>query len=97
MRSKAKLTSKGKAKTVASPYEATLSGETILASPITKKKAFKAKPKASQIKRANFQSPRVSVMDRLSQLTRTWEIIWAISEGFTLMSLFTSRRPSADK
>ena len=40
-RSKAKLASKGKI--VASPCEATLSGKVILASPITKKKAFKAK------------------------------------------------------
>ena len=62
--SKAKLAFKGRAKTIASPCEVTLSGETILASP-TAKKAFKAKPKASQPKGANFQSPRVSVLDHL--------------------------------
>jgi len=63
MRSKAKLASKGKI--VASPCEAIISGKAILASPVTKKKAFKVKLKASQLKRANFQSPRVSVMDQL--------------------------------
>jgi len=54
---KAKLSLKGKAKIVASPCESTLSGEAILASPIAKKKAFKAKLKASQPKGANLQSP----------------------------------------
>ena len=38
LRNRAKLTFKGRAKTITSSYEATLSGETILASPITKKK-----------------------------------------------------------
>ena len=52
-------------KAVASPCKATLPGEAILTSPIAKRKAFKAKSKASQPKRANFQSPRVSVMYRL--------------------------------
>jgi len=32
---------------------------------MAKKKALKAKPKASQPERANIKSPRVSVMDRL--------------------------------
>ena len=32
---------------------------------MVKRKAFKARPKVSQPNRANFQSPRVSVMDRL--------------------------------
>jgi len=54
---KAKFTSKGRTKAVALPCEA------ILASLITKKKAFKAKPKASQPKGADFQSSRVSVTD----------------------------------
>jgi len=51
MHNKGKLASKGRVKTVASLCEATLSDEAILASPITKKKAFKAKPKAFQPKR----------------------------------------------
>ena len=54
---RAKLASKGRVKTVASPCKTTLSGEAILASPIAKKKAFMAKPKAYQPKGANFQSP----------------------------------------
>ena len=40
-------------------------GEAILGSSITKNKVFKANPKAFQPKRANFQSLRVSVLDRL--------------------------------
>jgi len=40
----------GKTKAVASPCEATLSGEAILTSPITRKKTLKAKTKASQPK-----------------------------------------------
>jgi len=48
LHSKAKLAFKGRAKTVASPCEATLSGEARIASPIAKKKVFKAKPKVSQ-------------------------------------------------
>jgi len=64
LHSKAKLTSKGRAKT-SSLCEATLSGEAILPSPIAKRKAFKAKPRASQSKEASFQSSRVSVLDRL--------------------------------
>jgi len=51
---KFKFASKGRTKTVASPGEPTLSGEAILASPIIRKKALKAKPKASQPKRANI-------------------------------------------
>ena len=50
LHSKAKLAFKGKAKLVASPCKAILSGEAILTSPIAKKKAFKAKPRASQPK-----------------------------------------------
>jgi len=66
LHSEAKLAFKGRAKTVVSPCEATLSGEAILASPIAKKIAIcKAKPKASQPKGASFQSPRVSVLDQL--------------------------------
>ena len=65
MCNKATLAFKGRAKTVASPCEATLSGETILASPIAKKKALKAKPRASQPKRANIQFLRVSVWNQL--------------------------------
>jgi len=57
LRSRAKLASKGRAKIVVSPCEATLSDEAILASSIAKRKAFKAKPRASQPKGANFQSP----------------------------------------
>jgi len=57
---KAKFTFKGRIKAV------TLPGEAILASPITRKKALKAKPKASQSKGANIQSHRVSVIDRLA-------------------------------
>jgi len=55
LRSRVKLASKGRAKI----------GEAILVSPITKKKTFKTKPKASQPKGANFQSPQASVMNRL--------------------------------
>jgi len=47
LRSRAKLASKNIANTVALPCEATLSGEAILTSPIAKRKAFKAKPRAS--------------------------------------------------
>ena len=65
MRRKAKLISKGRAKTVALPCKVTLSGESILASPIAERKAFKAKPRASQPKGVSFQSSRVSVLDRL--------------------------------
>ena len=65
MRSKAKLALKDRVKIVASPCEATFSGEAILASPIAKKKTIKAKPRASHPKGASFQSPRVSVLDRL--------------------------------
>ena len=50
---------------VASQGEATLSGEAILASPIAKRKAFKAKPRVSQPKEVSYQSLRVSVLDRL--------------------------------
>jgi len=64
--SKAKSASKGRIKIVASSCEATLSGEIILASPVAKKKAFKAKPRASRSKGASFLSSRVSVLDRLS-------------------------------
>jgi len=53
----AKFASKGKTKAVASPCEATLSGEVILASPITRKKALKARPKASRPKMVNIKSP----------------------------------------
>ena len=49
----------------ASQGEATPPGEAILASPIAKRKAFKARPKASQANKAIFQSPRASMMDRL--------------------------------
>jgi len=62
---KAKFASKGRTEAATSLCDATLSGEAILASPITKKKSFKAKSKASQPKDANFQSSRVFVMDRL--------------------------------
>ena len=49
----------------ASPCEAKSSGEANLASPTTKKKAFKAKHMAFQPMRANFQSPRVPMLDQL--------------------------------
>jgi len=49
----------------ASPCEAKSSGEAILASPITKKKAVKAKLRAFQPNRANNQSSRVFVLDWL--------------------------------
>jgi len=52
---RAKLAFKGRAKTVASPCEATLSGKSILASPIAQKKVFKAKPRVSQPLQANIQ------------------------------------------
>jgi len=50
LRCRAKLAFKGKTKIVALPCEATLSGEAILASPIAKQKALKAKPMISQLK-----------------------------------------------
>ena len=53
-RNKAKLTFKGRAKTVASPCKATLLGEAILASPIAQKKVLKAKPRVSQPKQVNI-------------------------------------------
>ena len=62
---RARFASKGRTKAVTSPRKATPPGEAILASPIAKRKVFKARPKASQPNRANFQSPRVSMMDRL--------------------------------
>ena len=62
---KTKLAFKGRAKIVVSPYETTLSDEAILTSPIAKKKALKAKPRASQPKVANIQFFWVSVLDRL--------------------------------
>ena len=49
-----KFTSKGRTKKVASPCKAYPSGEAALASPIVKRKAFKARPKTSQPNRANF-------------------------------------------
>ena len=49
----------------ASQCEAKFCGEAILASPPTKQRAFKAKPRVSQPKRAYIQSPRVFVLDRL--------------------------------
>jgi len=55
--SKAKFAHKGRTKIVTLPCEegeATLSGEAIQASPIIERRAFKAKPKASQPKGANF-------------------------------------------
>jgi len=54
LRNRAKLAFKGRAKKIASPCKATLSGETILAQPITKKKVLKAKLGISQPKRANI-------------------------------------------
>jgi len=48
--------------------EARSSGKTILASLMTKKKAFKAKLKAFKPKRANFQSLRVFVSDWLGPI-----------------------------
>jgi len=48
---KTKFASKGKTKAIASPCEATFSGETILTSLKIRKKAFKAKAKASQPRR----------------------------------------------
>jgi len=50
------------------PCEATLLSEAILTSPIAKRKAFKAKPRASQPKGTSFQSSRVSVLDRLGPI-----------------------------
>jgi len=54
LHSKTKFTFKGRTKAAASPCEATPSDEGILASRITKMKASKAIPKASQPKGANF-------------------------------------------
>ena len=51
-----------------SPCKAESSREAILDSPMTKKKAFNAKPKGFQSKRANIQSPRVFVLNRLSPI-----------------------------
>jgi len=56
LHNKAKFTSKDRTKAAAWLCNTTPSGDAILASPIIKKKAFKAKPKASQPKKANFQS-----------------------------------------
>jgi len=68
-RTSAKLTSNNEVKALnampASHGEAKSSGEAILASLITKKKAFKAKPRAFQPNRANNQSSRVFVLDWL--------------------------------
>jgi len=58
---KAKFASKGRTK----KGEATLSGEVLLASAITRKKALKAKPKVSQPKGDNIKSSQVFVMDWL--------------------------------
>jgi len=63
---RAKLAFKDRAKTVASPCEANSSGEAIPAWSTTKKVTFKASPKAFQPKQANFQPPRVSMLDWLS-------------------------------
>ena len=49
----------------ASPCEAQSYSEAILTSPETKKKAFKARRRVFQPKRATIQSPQVSVLDRL--------------------------------
>ena len=64
LRSRAKLASKGRAKIVVSPCEATLSGEAILPLPIAQNKV-KAKLRVSQPKQANIQFPQVSVLDQL--------------------------------
>jgi len=52
---RAKFASRGKTKAVVFPCEATPSGEATLASPMAKKKALKAKPKASQPEIANIK------------------------------------------
>jgi len=64
---------------------------------MAKRKAFKAKPKASQPKGANIKSHESLWWIGWVQLTLTWEIIWATSESYTLKNLFTSRHPSANK
>ena len=64
LHNRAKFASTGRTKTVASSCEATPC-EATLASPMPKKKALRARPKASQPNMASFQSPRVSVMDWL--------------------------------
>ena len=67
-----KLASNNEVKTLSAmpalPCEAKLFDEAILASPTTKKKAFKAKPRAFQAKNTNNQSPRVSRLDRLNSI-----------------------------
>jgi len=66
----ARLASNNRAKAIsampASPCEAKSCCEAI--SPMTKKKASKTKPKAFQSKKANFHSPRVSMLDQLDPL-----------------------------
>ena len=92
-----KFSSKGRTKAVASPCEATPSGEAILASPMAKRKAFKARPKASQPNRANFQSPRVYVMDPLGPVNTDLRDYLSTSKSFAQRNLLISCHPSADK
>jgi len=75
LRNRAKLAFKGRAKTVASSCDATLSSETILASPITKKKALKAKLRVSQPKRLTFSFPESPCWISWIQVTQTYGII----------------------
>ena len=84
-------------KAVTSPCEATLPGEAILTSPIAKKKAFKAKSKASQPTRADFQSPRVSVMDWLGPVNADLRDYLNNKRKLLSDEPTTSRCPSADK
>ena len=65
LHSKAKLAFKGRDKTAASPCEAPLSGEAILALLIAQKKALKAKLRVSQPKQVNIQFSRVCIWVQL--------------------------------
>jgi len=96
-RNKAKLAFKGRAKTVALPYKATLLGEAILASFIAQKKVFKAKPRVSQPKQANIQFFRVSMLDQLDPGNTNLRDYLTTSGNSALKRQFTSRHHSADK
>ena len=95
MRNKAKFASKGRAKIITLPCEATLLGDAILASLITKKKVFKTKPKASQPKGTNFQSLRVFVMDH--PVNADLRDYLSNKRKLALRNLLTARHPYADK
>jgi len=83
----------------AMPCEAESGSGAILASPSTKKKDLKAKPRVSQSKWANIQFPRVSVLDWLDpDNTDLWDYLSNKRKfNSALKSQFTSCHPSADK